>query len=153
VRIRDITEVKIKLRGFDANSGTNGDPDAFIADLKSQGQEHPFDHNAIMFGPVRVHVSTSNSGIHLHDITSLSKSGQGNATKVLNLLTKLADKHSVPIEGEAIAYSNQPEHIRSNKRLAQWYQTNGFKITNTIDDGTDEDDDQYEIEYMPRRNS
>lgn len=121
--------------------------DAFIRDLHDTTEEHPFNHNARIYGTpgkhALIHVSPDAKGVHLHDIVSYDPGG-GVGTSALQHLTRLADKHKIEISGVAKAYSNNPEHIRSTPKLKSWYTKHGFTSSRgNASDG-------YDITYKPK---
>lgn len=113
---------------------------SFMHDLHKSSKPH---YNYRKLDNASVEVSGGYDGIHLHDIISHDpESGAG--TKALKHLTKLADKHKVPISGYAKAYSKEDGHIHSHKELKGWYQKHGFEI------GKGSDTSGYHIHYKPK---
>lgn len=137
--------IKIKLRGFGARDDA-GDPEGFLEDFYDMTSPHPFDRGRL-YGTVSIEVSKWGSDIHLGNIASLGDKQSGHGTAALQMLMALADKHGVKLSGTAKAYSKNPEHVQSSKRLAQWYKKNGFKILGGYPE------DGYEIEYTPKATS
>lgn len=136
-----ITET-IKIRGRD--TGSESGLDGFLSDLNNITTPHPFDHRSVLYGAVSMDVSKFGDDIHLGDITTYAEQKQGHATKALQMLKTLADKHHVTIQGTAKAYSKNPAHIQDTKRLLQWYQKNGFEVLGGYPE------DGYEIQYIGR---
>lgn len=118
-----ITEVTLSLRP------SNSDAKEFMNDFEAMTQEHPFNGRARVFsdhGTV-VELSPFGKGIHLSDIVSFTPRS-GGATSTMQQLMSLADKHKVPLELTAKAYSDDKERITDTKRLVQWYLKLGFEI-------------------------
>jgi len=134
--------LRIKLRGFGSRDEA-GDPEGFLEDFYDMTSPHPFDRGRL-YGTVGIEVSKWGSDIHLGNISSLGDKRSGHGTAALQMLMALADKHGVKLSGTAKAYSKNPEHVQSSKRLAQWYKKNGFKILGGYPE------DGYEIEYTPK---
>lgn len=138
-----LTEAVIKLRGFGDGSNHTERSERFVKDLHVTSKRHPLNNHARLVGNASVEVSGGYDGIHLHDIISHDpESGAG--TKALKHLTKLADKHKVPIRGYAKAYSDREGHINKNKDLKGWYHKHGFEI------GRGTDSSGYHIHYKPK---
>jgi hypothetical protein len=136
-----VTEAVLKLKGAASPDKTN----KFMDDLISTTKDHPFNHRVrIINDNVGVHVSPTYEGnIHIHDIRSYDpKSGAG--TKALEHLKSLSDKHKVPLEGTASAYTSEGGRIGSSRRLKKWYTKHGF----TASRGNE--DDGYDIHYQPK---
>lgn len=139
-----INETVIKIRGTPP-SDTPKKTDKFLDDLYATTQEHPFNPRVrLINGNVGVHVSpTSDGNIHIHDIMSYEpRSGAG--TKALQHLKALSDKHGVPLEGTASAYTSEGGRIGKSSQLKKWYTKHGF----TASDGSE--DDGYDIHYQPK---
>lgn len=113
---------RIQLR----RGGSDEKAKAFLSDFENDSDEHPFHRSArILHGSV-VDLSKDGSNIHVHDIASIApRTGAG--TKALKHLTGLADKHGVKLNLFAKAYSKNPEHITSTKKLIKWYEKHKFK--------------------------
>lgn len=116
---------------------------AFMDDFYVMSSTHPFDRRIRMVGNVGVEIMPFNGEIHLSDIRNFGKARQGEATRVLKMLTKLSKKHKIPISGIAKLYDSRDGYIMSTTELVNWYKKNGF----TISDGSDLDG--YRIKYVP----
>ena len=117
---KQLREVTIKLKGFNSDNSAKAKNADFTRELHDTTEPHPFNHNARIIGNAHVHVSSSSSGIHIHDIKSHTQ-GSGAGTDALKHLTSLADKHKVKLSLNAVGYSNT-----SSKRLHGWYSKHGF---------------------------
>jgi hypothetical protein len=111
----------------------------FMDDLHASSKPHPMNDRLRVIGKTAVHVSPGPDGIHLHDIQSHDR-GKGDGGKALKHLTKLSDKHKVPISGVADAYENR----RHTERLKNWYVRHGFE------DHGGSKIDGYKIKYHPK---
>lgn len=135
-----LAENVIKLRG---NSSTQTKP--FMDEFHSISTPHPMNHHARVIDGVTVHASEHGGEIHLHDIQTQGVSAKGSGSKVLRKLHGIADKHNVIISGHAKAYSTDPHHITSQKKLTDWYKGHGYVI------GQGSDKDGYSIKRRPKR--
>ena len=102
----------------------------FISDLVDATTENPFNprERVLLAMNAAVEVSrTSADTVHIHSVRSFApgeKTGAG--TAALNMLTALADKHSVTLEGIASKYGGKGI---SNTQLKAWYARHGFTVT------------------------
>lgn len=141
-----ISEITIKL-----GSGRTDNTDAYLRELNSITQEHPFNGRARILGNAAIEVYAANKNIHISDIQSLApNTGAGSAA--LKLLTDLADKHHVKLDLTAKAYAKDKKYVTDTAQLAAWYKRMGFHVDDEfIDDPDDlEGYEQIDMMYYPR---
>lgn len=126
IQKNEIKETVIKL------GKTKPDDDSpaqlMINEFKSITDQHPFSlmlrsHDNAMANLYGL----SNTTVRLGDIQG---SGQGSGSKMLKLITDLADKYQVTIKLDAYGYEDK---IPTDE-LVKWYQRNGFDIVNVDED-------------------
>ncbi len=100
--------------------------DAFMEDLRNSALK-THGEQLIFLGPVVLEASDFAGKIHISSITSHARE-QGYASKTLDWLIELADKHGVQLDGtiQRIGGSGL-----SHKELRSWYKRHGFTITET----------------------
>jgi hypothetical protein len=132
--------LKIRLRG---GANTARKSDDFLDEYHASTHEHPFDSRSRVHdeGATTELSRDGGSGIHMHDIRSLTPGG---GTKTLETLKALADKHGVTISGTAKAYSQSSKYPMDTKKLAGWYKKRGFSV------GDGDKHDGYEVSYSPK---
>ena len=124
MRISEVTR-PIKIGAHKINPNAK----AFMDNLREISYAHPFDNAAvILYGSVSITARAMPGEVYLSAIETFDNHKQGLASKALGLLKQLADHHDIPIRGEVKAYSKSSDHIRSDKRLLQWYKKNGFSV-------------------------
>lgn len=142
--LEGINEV-VKLRGF--GSPESSDPvHAFMDDFEAATEHNPLTKSGRLYGNVRLGVYPSRGGIRIGDISVAGDRGEGQGTKALQLLTSLADKHGVKLNGVATAYLSGQDgqgRAQANDRLLSWYVKHGFT-------GSADTDGDHNIEYLPR---
>jgi hypothetical protein len=132
--------LKIKMRG---GANTARKSDDFLDEYHASTSEHPFDSRSRVHdeGATTELSRDGGSGIHMHDIRSLTPGG---GSKTLETLKALADKHGVTISGTAKAYSQSSKYPMDTKKLAGWYKKRGFSV------GDGDKHDGYEVSYSPK---
>jgi hypothetical protein len=101
--------------------------DDFMNEYERISQAHPWNDRVRIINNTMVELSPFGGEIHFSDIQAMYPN-QGNASKVLQILTNLADKHNVTISGEAVAYVNDKKYVNKSSDLKKWYKKYGFKI-------------------------
>lgn len=129
--------VRIKLGKTDSSAA-----DAFVDDFKKATDSHPLDHSARLLSNVSITIGVHRGRVHISDISSVVP-GKGNATRALQYLVKLADKHKVSLELIAFAYRDDR---MSTEDLIRLYQKVGFQL---VDDEIDVDAGA-EMRYTPQ---
>jgi hypothetical protein len=102
---------------------------AFIAELRSLTEPHPFDRGIRLYKNVGLDVENYwDTEAHLKSIISFEEKGAGQATEALKFLLALADKHQVPITLEVVPIKNAGAEGKSltKTELAAWYKRHGF---------------------------
>lgn len=121
------------------------DWDAIMDDIEKGSTPHPFSRNERVFEDIATFdASPFGNSLHLGDIRAL-KPNQGSATKLIDFLKSIADKHGIPITGVAKAYHKSPGYISDTEKLVNWYANRGFEI------GDGDPDYGYEIKYAPSK--
>lgn len=102
---------------------------AFMDELYKGTQAHPFDDRIRLRGNIGIEARPWEGMIHLSSLISFGKKGAGEATRVLDELTKMADEHNVALHGTAKAIDNAGAKGRSltTKELVAWYERHGFE--------------------------
>jgi hypothetical protein len=96
---------------------------AFMSDITSQTFANPFNgREAVWNESVGIECSPFDGRVHLSSIRSFTRS-EGNASKALDWLTGLAQKHGVEIECDAQPFG---QGGLGKTKLTQWYKRHGF---------------------------
>lgn len=104
--------------------GDNTPAHAFLADLRDATGENWFNGKERVLGQAATQVTlVSPSEVHINDIRSMSP-GEGHASKLLKLVTTLADKHQITLDLTAKSYDDER---MSTQKLISWYMRNGFE--------------------------
>jgi GNAT superfamily N-acetyltransferase len=98
--------------------------DAFMEDLRNNTLK-THGTQFVYLGKVLLEVSPFAGKIHISAITSHARE-QGFASKALDWLTELANKHGVQLDGTIQRIGNDG---LSNKELRSWYKRHGFVIS------------------------
>ncbi len=99
-----------------------------INDFKSSTDDHPYNMTLRARDNAMANIyGLSNSTVRLGDIQG---SGQGSGSKMLKMITDLADKYKVTIKLDAYGYEDKI----STPELVKWYQRNGFDIVDQDED-------------------
>lgn len=144
--MKNLHEIYIKLRGHGNASGEH--VDNYMKEYHQSSQAHPFNAHARIVHNTITHLSKDGNEVHIHDIQTL-ESGKGHATKALKHLTNLADKHNVKLNLHAKAYSKDKTHIRSSKKLSDWYKKHGFDYDDE-EYHPDDHHDGVDMKYYPK---
>lgn len=125
----ELVETTIKLG---QKAGPTDGVNKFIEDFNSTFTPNPIAHNSYMaFGDqvVKVEIYPSphtNNAVHIQDIASSDRM-KGNASKVLKILCKMADKHDIKLELDSVAYDWHSAKTLSPTDLTKWYERHGFE--------------------------
>lgn len=125
--------------------------DSFMKEYYELTQPHPFNNRARIYGHSVLEVYPILKEIHISDIMTMSpQSGAG--TQALQMLTGLADKHRVILDGLAKAYSRDSRYITDTEQLVKWYIKHGFVVDDEfVDDPSDlEGYEEINIKYYPK---
>lgn len=110
-----LNELKIKLRGMSANSPATKMMTAFEAATK----KHPLSAKKRVLGSAFAELRVDGDNlIHISDIQSKVR---GDGTKLMKLITDLADEYKVTLSLTAFGYEDTP-----TKALKKWYENLGF---------------------------
>lgn len=118
-KLNQIMENRIIL----GKSGANAKK--FMEKFLDISSPHPFEKNSRILNNVSLNLVVTGNNIRISDLYSLEKR-TGNASKVLKILTDLADEMSVKLEATAKPYT---KNIQLDN-LVELYSRHGF----TIDD-------------------
>lgn len=110
---------------------TPSDPKAIddaIADIERLGVRSPLNPKDIVIdNKVSVEVASFDNRLWLSSILSIDK-GEGNATKVMNAICKIADKHNVTIALDPAPFGKKDPKKLNYKQLVSFYKKFGFKF-------------------------
>lgn len=112
---------------------TKASVDSFLQEYESMTVENPLARGARIWktGPTDNDIVTTeldewDGNISLKFIGSVTK-GKGHATKVMQEIVKLADKHGATIELDVEPVGRYKQDILSKDQLAAWYKKFGFE--------------------------
>lgn len=94
-----------------------------IDEIRSLGYKNPFDNSTVIGDNVLVEVSNFDGYLWLNSIMTVEK-GRGDASKVLDKICEIADKHQVTIVLTPVPFGRGK--IFTKKQLRDWYGRHGF---------------------------
>ena len=105
-------------------NGGDGNIDKLINAIRAMGYISPFDRSATVIEDMMMMISVSkfDGNFYLDSLTSMDK-GKGNASTLLKMVLKLADKYGVEIVLTPKPYGNS---TMSQSQLTSWYKRYGF---------------------------
>lgn len=105
-------------------------PNAAIQELTDGYPENPLNDSEILIGDARVELNNGRDGrIRISSIETM-KAGQGAASKALDTVLAVADKHGIGVELIASPYGSEDLNTR---HLKSWYARHGFMSDGTED--------------------
>jgi len=109
---------------------TPSDPsniDKAINDISSLGYRNPLNPSEIVIDDkVIIEVSNWDKRLWISSLKSIEKK-EGNATKVMTTICKIADKHNVTIALDPVLYGKDKNKL-NYKQLVNFYKKFGFKF-------------------------
>ncbi|MFN9114349.1 MAG: hypothetical protein ACK5XN_30165 [Bacteroidota bacterium] len=102
--------------------------EAFMEEFLAETQPHPFSPRIRLHGPgvVLLEVCKFAGTVRLGSIQSNMEPGMGHASRTLDWLLRLADKHRVEISGFVEPFGTRDGRLKVRALLA-WYKRHGFQ--------------------------